>query len=93
MARSRTVRTFLLAGAGALAAHAAPPSDQVVLGVIGSGSRGTFVMGVFQKDPALTVGAICDVYEPNLENADLRRLESSRHASQGLPQLQGTARR
>src|SRR5450432_2014532 len=26
-------------------------------------------MGVFQKDPALRVAAICDVYEPNLENA------------------------
>src|SRR4051812_42506576 len=62
-------RTFFLAGAGALAAHAVPPSDQVVLGVIGSGGGGTFVMGVFQKDPALQVGAICDVYEPNLENA------------------------
>src|SRR5579871_4623338 len=62
-------RSFLLAGAGALAVHAVPPSNQVVLGVIGSGSRGTFVMGVFQKDPALRVGAICDVYEPNLENA------------------------
>ena len=60
-------RTFLLAGA--LAAHAASPADQVVLGVIGSGSRGTFVMTVFQKDPALRVGAICDVYEPNLEKA------------------------
>ncbi|MDR3703009.1 MAG: Gfo/Idh/MocA family oxidoreductase [Candidatus Sulfopaludibacter sp.] len=61
-------RTFLLAG-GALVAGAAPPADQIVLGVIGSGSRGTFVMGVFQKDPAVRVGAICDVYEPNLENA------------------------
>jgi predicted dehydrogenase len=61
-------RTFLLAG-GALVATAAPPAAQVVLGVIGSGSRGTFVMGVFQKDPALRVGSICDVYEPNLENA------------------------
>ena len=61
-------RTFLLAG-GALVASAAAPSDQIVLGVIGSGSRGTFVMGVFQKDSALRVGAICDVYEPNLENA------------------------
>jgi len=61
-------RTFLLAG-GALVAGAASPADQIVLGVIGSGSRGTFVMGVFQKDPALRVGAICDVYEPNLENA------------------------
>ncbi|MGA2267325.1 MAG: Gfo/Idh/MocA family oxidoreductase [Bryobacteraceae bacterium] len=62
-------RNFLLAGGGALMAHAAAPSDQVVLGVIGSGSRGTFVMTVFQKDPALRVGAICDVYEPNLERA------------------------
>src|SRR5215469_16218264 len=60
-------RTFLLGSA--IAAYAAPPSDQVTLGVIGSGSRGTFVMGVFQKDPALRVAAICDVYEPNLENA------------------------
>ncbi len=60
-------RIFLLAGSGALVSHAAPPSDQVTLGVIGAGSRGTFVMSTFQKDPALRVGAICDVYEPNLE--------------------------
>src|SRR5689334_18616859 len=62
-------RTFVLAGGGALAVHAASPADQVVLGIIGSGSRGTFVMTVLQKDPALRVGAICDVYEPNLERA------------------------
>jgi predicted dehydrogenase len=62
-------RTFLLAGAGAIAARAVPPADQITLGVIGSGSRGTFVMSTFQRDPALRVAAICDVYEPNLENA------------------------
>jgi predicted dehydrogenase len=61
-------RIFLMAGAGMTVASASP-ADQVVLGVIGSGSRGTFVMGVFQKDPSLRVGAICDVYEPNLEKA------------------------
>jgi predicted dehydrogenase len=61
-------RTFVLAGGAVLAVRAAP-SDQINLGVIGSGGRGTFVMGVFQKDPALRVTAICDVYEPNLENA------------------------
>jgi predicted dehydrogenase len=61
-------RTFLLTG-GALVAHAASPSDQIALAVIGSGGRGTFVMGVFQKDPAVRVAAICDVYEPNLERA------------------------
>jgi predicted dehydrogenase len=62
-------RTFLAAGAGALAAWATPPADQITLGVIGSGGRGTLVMSTFQKDPAVRVRAICDVYEPNLENA------------------------
>lgn len=59
-------RIFILAGGGTLAAAAAP-SDQITLGLIGAGSRGTFVMTVFQKDPAVKVGAICDIYEPNLE--------------------------
>ena len=45
------------------------PSDQINLGVIGSGSRGTYVMELFQKDPAVRVSSICDVYEPNLEKA------------------------
>ena len=55
-----------MAGGSMLAAQTAP-SDVVNLGVIGAGGRGTFVMGVFQKDPALRLGAICDVFEPNLE--------------------------
>jgi len=62
-------RSFLITSAGAMASYAAPPADQITLGVIGSGSRGTFVMATFQKDTALRVAAICDVYEPNLENA------------------------
>src|SRR5712692_3569259 len=61
-------RSWMLAGGGAILARAAP-SDRIVMGVIGSGSRGTFVMTVFQKDTAVGVGAICDVYEPNLERA------------------------
>ena len=52
----------------ALMAAAAQP-DQLVLGVIGSGGRGTAVMAVFQKHADVKVGAICDVYEPNLERA------------------------
>jgi predicted dehydrogenase len=59
-------RSFLMSAAGTLAAQR-PPSDRIVLGVIGAGGRGTFVMGVFQKNAAVRVGAICDVYEPNLE--------------------------
>ena len=56
-------RTFLLSAGSAMVAHTASPADQVALGVIGSGGRGTFVMTVFQKDPSIRVGAICDVYE------------------------------
>ena len=63
-----TRRHFFLAGATIVAAQSAP-SDQINLGVIGSGSRGTYVMGLFQKDPAVRVSSICDVYEPNLEKA------------------------
>ena len=61
-------RHFFLAGSTLLAAQTAP-SDQITLGVIGSGGRGTYVMGAFQKDPAVRVASICDVYEPNLEKA------------------------
>jgi predicted dehydrogenase len=61
-------RTFLLGGSGALAIHGAP-AGPVVLGVIGAGGRGTLVMTIFQKDPGVRIGAVCDVYEPNLEQA------------------------
>src|SRR5262245_59500441 len=61
-------RTFLFMSGGAAFAQA-PPSDRVRLGVIGTGCRGTFVMTVFQKDASVRVGAVSDVYEPNLERA------------------------
>ncbi len=59
-------RSFLLASPLSLAWQT-PASSQIRLGVIGAGSRGTFVMTVFQKDPALRVHAVSDIYEPNLE--------------------------
>src|SRR3954468_12500121 len=62
-------RTFLFTAGGAIVAYSAPPADQMTLGVIGAGGRGTLVMTTFQKDAAIRVGAICDVYEPNLEKA------------------------
>jgi predicted dehydrogenase len=57
---------FIIAGGSMLAAQGAP-SDQVNLGVIGAGGRGTFVMAAFRKDAHVRVAAICDVFEPNLE--------------------------
>lgn len=62
-------RIFLLTCSSSLMAFQPQTQKKVRLGVIGSGGRGTFVMQTFQKDPALQVVAICDVYEPNLENA------------------------
>src|SRR5436305_7661026 len=73
-------RTFFVAGAGAMASMAAP-SDRLALGVIGSGGRGTFVMSVFQKNAAVRVAAICDVYEPNLENALSKAAAAGSHAT------------
>ena len=49
-------------------------------------------MSTFQKDPALRVGAICDVYEPNLESG-LSAAAKAGNAAQGLSQLQRTAGR
>src|SRR3954454_4551938 len=72
-------RSLMMAGAGAWLAQAAP-SDRIVMGVVGAGSRGTFVMGVFQKDPAVSVEAICDVYEPNLERGLSAASKAGSHA-------------
>lgn len=62
-------RIFLSMAATGAARQVLGANDRIGLGVIGSGGRGTFVMSVFQKNPGLRVNAICDVYEPNLENA------------------------
>ena len=72
-------RSLLLSGAGAMLTHAA--ADTITMGVIGVGGRGTFVMTTFQKSPEVRVGAICDVYEPNLE----RGLSTAAKAQAGAP--------
>ncbi|MGH9628830.1 MAG: Gfo/Idh/MocA family protein, partial [Bryobacteraceae bacterium] len=61
-------RIFIMTAGGALLSRAAP-SGRINVGVIGSGGRGTLIMTEFQKDPAVRVAAVCDVYEPNLERA------------------------
>ncbi|NUM99854.1 MAG: Gfo/Idh/MocA family oxidoreductase [Bryobacteraceae bacterium] len=44
-------------------------NDRIGLGVIGTGSRGTYVMTLFQKNPGVEVRAICDVYGKRIEQA------------------------
>ena len=66
---------FRHASAGAAALTAASYSrvlganDRVNLGVIGCGGRGSYVMGVFQKNPIVDVAAVCDVWETRGERA------------------------
>ena len=44
-------------------------NDRIGLGVIGTGQRGTYVMGLFQKNPDADVRAICDVYPARFREA------------------------
>jgi predicted dehydrogenase len=59
-------RTFLLSTGTAVLLQAGP-SEQIRVGIIGSGGRGQLLMKVFMTDPAVRMAAVADVYEPNLE--------------------------
>jgi predicted dehydrogenase len=59
-------RTFVVAAGGALWTRVSP-SDQLVAGLIGAGSEGKYLLKAFMRDPAVRIGAVCDVYEPHLE--------------------------
>jgi predicted dehydrogenase len=47
-------------------------NDKISLGVIGCGGRGLGVMGIFQKNPAIQVRAVCDVYGVQIDKARQR---------------------
>ncbi len=68
-------RKFLSASSGTVAAGVAPllmsssargANDRLSFGIIGTGGRGRYVGGVFQRYGGECI-AVCDVYEPNLE--------------------------
>lgn len=59
-----TRRTFLLASAAATAANSAP-----TVGVIGTGSRGTYVAATLAKHTPARVVALCDVVPGKMEQA------------------------
>ena len=44
-------------------------NDRIGLGVIGTGSRGTYVMTLFQKNDDVEVRALCDVYGVRIDEA------------------------
>jgi predicted dehydrogenase len=59
-------RTFVVAAAGAFWAKPSP-SDQLIAGVIGSGSEGKYLLTAFKRDPGVRISVVCDVYEPHLQ--------------------------
>src|ERR1035437_911082 len=44
-------------------------NDRIGLGVIGTGGRGTYVMGLFHKNSDVEVRALCDVYPARFREA------------------------
>ncbi len=74
MPSSAITRRTLVRG-GALAFTAASynriygANDQIQLGVIGVGNRGTHVMERFQETKRVDVRAVCDIYSKNIDNA------------------------
>ena len=72
-------RLFLAAGAG-LTVMNASSNETINVGVIGTGGRGTFVMGAFQKNANVRVTSVCDVYETNLAAAQASVQKTSGHA-------------
>ena len=59
-------RAFFLTSSGVILAQT-PPSNRITVGVIGSGGRGRYLESVFKRDAGVSITAVCDVYEPNLE--------------------------
>ena len=51
-------------------------NDKINLGVIGCGGRGLGVMGTFQKNPAIQVTGVCDVYGVQIDRARQRAPEA-----------------
>jgi predicted dehydrogenase len=72
IARRDLLRRF---GTGAAALTAASYSrvlganDRIQLGAIGVGDRGRHVLGMFQKSPAVQVGAVADIYGVSIDHA------------------------
>src|SRR2546428_169717 len=44
-------------------------NGRVPMGVIGCGGRGVHVMGIFQKNPAVQIAAVCDLYGQRIDQA------------------------
>ncbi len=64
-------RAFVSAAVPVSLSAARGPNDRINIGVIGTGSRGQYLMRELEKCKPMNVAvtAVCDVYKPNLEKA------------------------
>ncbi len=65
----RTAATGAIAVTAASYSRVLGANDRVQLGLIGCGSRGQYDMGIFQKNPAVHVAALCDVWGDRVDEA------------------------
>jgi predicted dehydrogenase len=72
----QTSATLAAAGLAAYSAvprhafgQAAPASEKIRLGIVGTSGRGKHLMDRFQEQPDAEFVAVCDVYKPHLEEA------------------------
>ncbi len=61
-----------VAGTAASYSRVRGASDRIHLGLIGCGGRGMSVTGAFQKNAAIQVSAVCDVYGVHVDRAQQR---------------------
>lgn len=50
-------------------AKPAPPSEKIVVGIVGVAGRGRGHLNAFKNQPDVEIGAVCDVYEDHLQEA------------------------
>lgn len=79
MNRRNFLKNIGIAGAGTLLA-ASPwlsvfsetehtGKEKLRIGIIGPGSRGQFLMGFLVKNPKVEIAALCDIYQPSIDDA------------------------
>lgn len=77
--RREFLRMLGIAGAGAFLATSpwlsafahvdGTKGERVNIGVIGPGSRGRFLMGFIKNNPKANISAICDIWQPSIDEA------------------------
>lgn len=54
---------------GAQSENGAPPSEKIIVGIIGCGVMGIKNLKAFMANPNVEIAAVCDVYQPRVERA------------------------